>query len=128
MKYLADTHLLLWAADGKLKGESEKIITDETNEIFFSSACIWEIAIKHSLGRSDFEYDPAYMLNGLLSADYQELPVISKHVLTLRLLLDIHKDPFDRIMIAQAIAENLIFITNDKTLAAYGGGVRYLEN
>jgi PIN domain nuclease of toxin-antitoxin system len=120
VKYIVDTHLLLWAASGKVKQKARVILSDESNQLIFSSAAIWEVAIKNGLGKKEFRYEPQILLNGLLSVGYEELPVSSKHILLLTSLSQIHKDPFDRIMIAQTIAEGCCFLTSDKTLEGYG--------
>jgi PIN domain nuclease of toxin-antitoxin system len=120
VKYLLDTHIILWAAAGTLPVKAEDIIRDETNELYFSAASIWEISIKQSLSRPDFTFTSAAVLNGLVSAGYAELPIVSKHTTTLGLLPDHHKDPFDRILIAQAISEGLFLLTNDKIIGRYG--------
>jgi len=85
----------------------------------FSPASIWEVVIKSSLGRTDFQVDAALLRKGLIDNGYIELPITSAHALTVGLLTDIHRDPFDRIMIAQAISEGILMLTSDSLLDQY---------
>ena len=119
MKLLIDTHLLLWAAADMLPEEAIPYFIDENNELFFSSASIWEIVIKKGLNRPDFQVDPAALYHGLLDNGYMELTVTSHHALLVADLPPIHKDPFDRILIAQARAEGVTLISSDKILSQY---------
>ena len=119
MKLLIDTHLLLWAAADMLPKEAAPYFMDEGNELLFSSASIWEVVIKRGLGRPDFKVEPAALYRGLLENGYTELAVTTHHVLLVADLPSIHKDPFDRILIAQAKAEGLAFLSSDKTVSKY---------
>jgi len=119
MKLLIDTHILLWSAANKLPANAAKYIHDETNQLYFSPASIWEIVIKTGLNRADFRVDPYALYNGLLDNGYDELTITSRHTLTVSTLPDIHKDPFDRIMIAQAISEGIPLLTSDAALSNY---------
>ena len=126
MRLLVDTHLLLWAAarSRRLPREARRLVEDPANEVFYSAASLWEIAIKASLRRCDFKVDltllrPALAVMGLL-----ELPVSGAHAERLASLPPIHKDPFDRMLVAQSLSEPLILLTNDAALAAYGEGIR----
>ena len=126
MKLLVDSQLLLWAAGqlGRMPSAARKVLDDERNELFFSAASIWEIAIKSSRGRSDFEVEPRVLRRGLLEHGYVELPVTSEHAVGVDVLPPIHKDPFDRLLLAQALAEGLTLLTTDERLAGYPGPVR----
>ena len=126
MKLLIDTHLLLWAADGskKLPKGARELIADEANELFFSPASLWEIAIKRSLGRPDFRVGVSQLRRGLLENGYLELAITGPHAVAVDTLPLIHRDPFDRMLVAQAAAENLILLTAYSTLAGYGKTVR----
>ena len=126
MKYLLDTQLLLWAAAGTLPSGAVRYIEEVSNALLFSSASIWEITIKSSLGRADFVVDPAAIYNGLLGAGYVELAVTSRHALLVRALPVLHKDPYDRILLAQASSEGITLLTADKVLAQYPGSVVYV--
>jgi PIN domain nuclease of toxin-antitoxin system len=126
MKLLLDTHLLLWAAGdpGQLPAAALALIEDPANELIFSAASLWEIAIKRRLGRKDFRVDPRLLRRGLLDNGYLELPVSSEHALALDTLPDLHKDPFDRILVAQATVEGMVLLTVDPVVARYRGPVR----
>ena len=119
MKLLLDTHILLWAAVDMLPKDAMSYITDKENILLFSSASIWEIIIKKSLNRPDFKVDPPLLYRGLLDNGYNELAITCHHVLFVEDLPLLHKDPFDRILIAQARAEGAALLSSDKTLADY---------
>ena len=126
MKLLLDTHLLLWAAAGsrRLSTAARNLISDAENELLFSAASLWEVCIKRGLGHTDFEADLRLLRRGLLDNGYGELPITSDHVVALDSLRHIHKDPFDRVLVTQAMVEGLILLTTDSLLAEYGGVVR----
>lgn len=126
MKLLLDTHLLLWAANdpNRLSDAARNWIEDLSNELLFSAASLWEITIKRSLGRDDFQVDGRLLRRGLLDNGYQELPITSEHAVALESLPSIHKDPFDRMLIAQATTEGILLLTKDAQVARYGGSIR----
>jgi len=126
MKLLLDTHLLLWAAGepNRLRATATKLIKNPANELIFSAASIWEVAIKRGLGRNDFQADPRLLRRGLLDNGYGELPILSDHVVAIENLPPIHKDPFDRLLIAQAGVEGITLLTADSVVAKYPGPVR----
>ena len=126
MKLLLDTHLLLWAAGQpkRLSATARKLIENPQNTLLFSPASLWEISIKRSLGREDFKADPRLLRRGLLDNGYVELPITSEHAVALEALPAIHKDPFERILVAQAMVEGITLLTNDPTLAKYHNLVR----
>ena len=126
MKVLLDTHLLIWAACGNLPSKAIPYIDDKANGLLFSSASIWEVAIKNGLGRADFSLDPAALFDGLLAAGYRELPITGRHCLLLRTLPKLHKDPFDRILLAQAVGEGIMLITTDKALEQYSDSIVFV--
>ncbi|MCL2128001.1 MAG: type II toxin-antitoxin system VapC family toxin [Treponema sp.] len=119
MKLLIDTHLLLWAAADMLPEKAVPYFSDEENDLFFSTASIWEIVIKRGLNRPDFQVDPNVLYYGLLENGYSELAITSRHALMLTGLPQLHKDPFDRILIAQALAEGALLLSSDKTVSQY---------
>jgi len=119
MKLLVDTHLLLCAAGDILPGEALPYFTDESNTLFFSGASIWEVTVKKGLNRPDFNVDPSALYWGLLYNGYNELEVSSQHALALADLPPIHRDLFDRILIAQAKAEGAALLTSDYNLSQY---------
>ena len=123
MKILLDTHILLWAAAGELPPEAARYIENNENTLLFSPASLWEIVIKRGFGRADFIVDPASLYSGLLSAGYQELPITGRHTLIVSTLPPLHKDPFDRILLAQAAYEGIPFLTSDKLLLQYPGSI-----
>ncbi len=123
---LLDTHLLLWAAGQpeKLSRKARKLLDDPRNTLAFSAASLWEIVIKTGLGRDDFRVDPRRLRRGLLDAGYREIAVTSEHALAVSRLPALHKDPFDRMLIAQAETEGAVLLTADKRVAKYAGPVR----
>ena len=125
MKLLLDTHLLLWAAGHpeRISGKARRLIACAENELFFSVASIWEIVVKRSLGRDDFRVDPARFRRRLRENGYAELAILGAHVVALESLPRIHRDPFDRILIAQAIDEALTLVTADAGVARYPGPI-----
>ena len=126
MKLLLDTHVLLWAAGTprRLPRAARALLEDEANELVFSAASLWEVAIKQQLGREDFRADARLLRRGLLDHGYGELPVTSAHVVALDLLPPLHKDPFDRMLIAQALVEGIMLLTADANLARYPGPIQ----
>ena len=119
MKYLLDTHVLLRAAAGELPEEALGLITDSANELYFSAASLWEIAIKAGLGRVDFAFEPQQILQAALDTGFVELPVRSAAAVLVARLPPHHRDPFDRLLVAQAIAEPVRFYTADPLLPPY---------
>lgn len=126
MKLLLDTHLLLWAAGrvARLPEAAKALIGDSHNTLVFSAASMWEIAIKRSLGRPGFATDGRLVRNALLAHGYQELPITGEHALAVDGLPMIHKDPFDRLLVAQATIDGLLLLTSDARLARYPGPIR----
>ena len=126
MKLLLDTHLLLWAgvaetvaANRPLPVQAHAMIANPSNELYFSPASVWEVAIKNALGKPDFRVDPHVLRRALLDNGYIELPITSEHTAGVANLPHHHKDPFDRLLVAQATVEGITLLTNDATLAAY---------
>ena len=126
MKVLLDTHLLLWAAGGsdQLSAAARSWLEDPQNELMFSPASLWEVSIKRSLGRADFRVDPRLLRRGLLDNGYSELPITSLHAVEVDALPPFHKDPFDRILIAQSMIEGMILLTCDTIVARYPGPIQ----
>ncbi len=126
MKLLLDTHLLLWAAGqpDQLSAAVRLLLDDPQNELLFSSASLWEVTIKRGLGRGDFLVDPRLLRRGLLDNGYSELAINSEHAVAVDGLPPIHKDPFDRILVAQATVEGIVLLTTDLLVAQYPGPVR----
>lgn len=126
MTILFDTQLLIWAArePERLPVAVREIIEDWEQALFFSVITIWEVAIKTSLGKPEFSFDSGRFRKRLIDHGFRELPVAGEHAVAVQNLVQIHKDPFDRLMIAQASVERLILFTIDKTVARYPGAIR----
>ncbi|RAZ78480.1 type II toxin-antitoxin system VapC family toxin [Mesorhizobium atlanticum] len=126
MKLLLDTNLLLWAASepDRLPLTAVAEIEAPSNELLFSAASLWEAAIKRGLGKDGFTVDPRLLRRGLLDNGYGELCITSEHAVAVDGLPSIHKDPFDRILIAQATVEGITLLTVDDLVARYPGPVR----
>lgn len=126
MNLLLDTHLLLRAASEpqRLSAKARALLLDPVNQLIFSSASLWEITIKSGLERSDFNVDPRRLWRMLLVNGYRELSVTSEHTVAVNDLPPLHKDPFDRILVAQARVEGLTLLTADKLVAKYGDSVK----
>lgn len=126
MKLLLDTQLLLWTAGqpGRLSATARTLIDNPENELWFSAASLWEVAIKRGLGRQDFQVDSRLLRRGLLDNGYTELPIASDHAVAIESLPPIHKDPFDRILVAQATVEGITLLTTDSLVAQYPGPIR----
>jgi PIN domain nuclease of toxin-antitoxin system len=126
MNLLVDTHLLLWAAGEpqKLSRTARHVLEDANAQLWFSVASLWEVAIKHQLGREDFHAAPRRLRRGLIDHGWRELAVLSEHAVAIEDLPPIHKDPFDRMLLAQAQVEGLILLTSDEIVAQYTGPVR----
>ena len=128
MSILLDTHVLLWAAGDpkRLPMEALDVLGDPDTELVFSAASIWEVVIKNSLGRSDFRIEPQKLRSGLIEYGYDELEINSEHALAVGHLPPIHRDPFDRILLAQSVVESITLYTMDPMLARYPAPVRLL--
>ena len=123
---LLDTQLLLWTVDdpSRFSGSAAELLEDKANRVYFSLASIWEASIKFALSRSDFTMPPGKLRDGLLRSGFTELPIASEHVIAVSRLPHIHRDLFDRLLVAQAEVEGLTLMTTDKTLAKYGPHVQ----
>lgn len=126
MNLLLDTHLLLWAATSpdRLSKPAVNLITDANNRLYFSAASLWEIVIKNGLQRPDFQVDPHLLRRGLMDNGYTELAISSLHTLAVGHLPDLHKDPFDRLLVAQAETEGFLLLTADEQVARYPGPIQ----
>ena len=126
MRLLLDTHLLLWAAGTpeRLPPGARELLDDPENAPVFSSASLWEVAIKHGLGRRDFRVDARLLRRGLLDNGYDELPITGEPAVALDSLPPIHKDPFDRILIVQSMVEGITLLTVDPLIAQYPAPIR----
>jgi len=121
-----DTHLLLWAtaSSRRLPKEARRLLESQDNQLYCSAASLWEIAIKLTLRRPGFQVDLGRLRSALSEMGFEELPVTGAHAERLVALPQIHKDPFDRILIAQSLCEPMVLLTNDEVLGEYSGSVR----
>ncbi|MXY00078.1 MAG: type II toxin-antitoxin system VapC family toxin [Chloroflexi bacterium] len=128
MRALLDTHVLLWAVGdpARLPVQTLDLLGDPATELAFSAASIWEIVIKNSLGRSDFRIEPRNLRSGLIDHGYQEIEIGSDHAIAVGHLPSIHRDPFDRILLAQALVEDVTLFTVDPVLDRYPAPVRLI--
>jgi PIN domain nuclease of toxin-antitoxin system len=126
MRFLLDTQVALWAyfKQARLSMQTKLILQSRDNELVFSTATLWEIAIKRALGKKDFQFDPRVLRRAMLDDGYEELPVLGQHAVAVDSLPTIHKDPFDRILIAQAMVEGITLLTADPVIAKYPGPIR----
>jgi Uncharacterized protein conserved in bacteria len=126
LKLLLDTQLLLWAAGHpeRLSASARRQLNDPKNELFFSAVSIWEITIKNGLGRDDFRVEPRVFRRGLLDNGYIEIPITSEHAVNVESLPPLHKDPFNRLLLSQALVEGITLLTADAQLARYRGPTR----
>ena len=120
MRLLLDTHVLLWwlADDRKLTKTARDLITNPDNEVLVSSASAWEISIKTALGRLEIELDN--LADAVVKTDFRPLPIGLRHALTAGRLPSVHRDPFDRMLVAQASVEELRIISHDRVFDLYG--------
>lgn len=128
MKLLLDTHVLLWAAAQPelLPAKAQDMLNDPGSELLFSAASLWEVAIKSGLHRADFTVDAHLLRRGLHDNGYTELPISSLHAVAVAGLPMIHKDPFDRILVAQALIEGITLVTADPLVAQYAAPIHFL--
>lgn len=122
MRLLTDTHCWLWylLEPERLNANARDILRNPENEVFFSAASAWEIVVKFSLGKLDLPLPPTkYVPDRLEILGHRELPIRQDHVLRIEALPLHHRDPFDRVLIAQAQVENLQLLTADRAITAY---------
>jgi len=125
MRYLIDTHILIWAVANprKLSAKARKVLSESDAEYFFSAASVWEIAIKHLRHPDDIPLSAGAARRMFTSSGFRELPVLARHPELVENLADLHGDPFDRLLIAQARCESMVLVTHDEKVAAYGEGI-----
>ena len=129
MKYLLDTHILIWALDDpeKISDKAKKIIDDEDNKIYYSILSVVEVELKRTTRRNKIFFSGEDILKYCDEAGFIQVPLKVEHILELKNLtrsenFPPHKDPFDKLMLAQSIIEDMIFITHDKRIAEYDTG------
>lgn len=125
MKLLLDTHIALWAItdDPKLSHRARELITTPRNLVWLSAVSIWEISIKHGLGRGDMPISGSDALEFFRQAGYRMLPVSPEHAAAVEALPSHHTDPFDRLLVAQSLTEPLRLLTHDANVARYSDTV-----
>lgn len=128
MRLLLDTHIALWALadDRRLHADARALIADRDNVVFVSAASLWEIAIKHTLGRSGLPFGAAAAVGYFTQAGYRVLPVKPEHAIAVETLPTLHQDPFDRMLVAQALTEPMRLITHDATVAKYSTTIMHV--
>ena len=125
MRLLLDTNVLIWMSDpdafdaGRIDAATRTLISDRSNKVVFSVVGVWEVAIKFALRKTGFALDPRELREGLLESGFDELSVTGEHALAVLNLPRIHRDPFDRMLVAQAQVERLTLLTGDATVARY---------
>lgn len=126
MNYLLDTHILLWILidPDKVPGPMRRLVEDTGNRVWFSAASIWEIAIKHSLAKADFAVEPAVIWKAARETGLEELAVTAEHTVAVDSLPWLHKDPFDRLLVAQARVAGMKLLSVDPEVNAYSLRVR----
>jgi PIN domain nuclease of toxin-antitoxin system len=126
VKLLLDTRLLLWAAGQpeRLSKDAQDLLNEPDNELLFSAASLWEVTIKRAVGRDDFRVDPRLLRRGLLDNGYGELAITSEHAVAVAVLPAIHKDPFDRLLLAQSLVEGITLVSSDPLVTRYPVPVR----
>jgi PIN domain nuclease of toxin-antitoxin system len=129
MRVLLDTHVLLLslAQPAKLSPKARRLLESEAQDLLFSAASVWEIAIKRQIGRLAFSVSPAEIVEAARDTGFRELPVRAAHAVALDRLPLRHRDPFDRLLIAQAVAEGAGFLTADRALRQYSDLVDFVE-
>jgi PIN domain nuclease of toxin-antitoxin system len=124
--HLLDTQLVLWVAlaPERLAARTRRLVQAREQPVAFSDASLWEVAMKSSLGRPDFSVDARALRDGMLAAGFEEWPIRAEHLFEVGRLAWHHRDPFDRLLVAQAAVEKATLLTADATLKAYGRHVR----
>lgn len=126
MKLLLDSHILLWAAGmpERLSPAARLLLENPDNQLLFSAASLWEITIKQGMGRADFQVNGRILRRSLLDNGYEELPVTGAHAVAVDSLPPIHKDPFDRLLVAQATVEGVLLLSADAAVIQYPGPIQ----
>lgn len=124
MRLLLDTHVFIWCVAERSRLSKQAIeLIEQSDDVFVSVASYWEMAIKKSLGKLDLDMDLAALSNLASDAGYDLLPIKVEHAVLLTTMPMLHRDPFDRMLIAQSLAEPLRLLTADSEIAKYGGNV-----
>ena len=128
MHLLLDTHIALWALadDARLPARGRLLIADPNNRVSVSAASVWEISIKHSLARGDMPVSGAQALLWFRQAGFALLPITPEHAAAVEQLPRLHADPFDRLLVAQALTEPLHLLTHDAAVARYSDSIELI--
>jgi PIN domain nuclease of toxin-antitoxin system len=128
MRLLLDTQIALWGLtnDRRLTAKAQKLILEPENDVFISVASLWEIGIKFQLGRGDMPVSGSRAYELFLAAGYQILAIQAAHTIAVESLPAIHNDPFDRMIIAQALSEPMRLVTHDRTVAGYNDSIIFV--
>ena len=128
MSFLLDTQVLVWTVGipDRLPADPRTLMENPSTELIYSVASLWEVAITNGLRRADFSVDRSRRCRGLLENSYTELAVTGAHVVTVHGLPPIHKDPFDRLLVAQALIEGVTLVTVDEIVGRYPAPIRVL--
>ena len=126
MKLLLDTNALLWAGLDLLDAQADDLLMDHTSENYFSTVSLWEMVIKNGRNRPDFHVNVADFRRQILNAGFIELDIGIEHILAVGTLPALHRDPFDRLLIAQANIEHMTLLTADKHMAEYPGDIQII--
>ena len=128
MHLLLDTHIALWALadDARLPARGRLLIADPNNRVSVSAASVWEISIKHSLARGDMPVSGAQALQWFRQAGFALLPITAEHAAAVEQLPRLHADPFDRLLVAQALTEPLHLLTHDANVARYSDSIELI--
>jgi PIN domain nuclease of toxin-antitoxin system len=126
VRFLLDTHVLVWQVSDsrRLSASARALLGDPANELLYSVASLWELTIKNGLRRPGFLLDPRLLRRQLLDNGFDELVITGEHAIAVDQLPLLHKDPFDRVLIAQSIVEGITLITADPIVARYPGPIR----
>ncbi len=125
MRVLLDTHVLVWAATTPERLGSDLAVIEDADRRIVSAVCVWELAIKQRLGKLSLGSDVRTWVRRVTSElVLDHLPVTADHAAAVEHLPDVHRDPFDRLLVAQAVAEGAVLLTADERLTAYGDAVR----
>lgn len=128
MRLLLDTQVALWGLtnDPRLTQKAQELIVNPNNDVFVSVASLWEISIKHQLGRGDMPVSGSRATELFSAAGYQLLPIQVAHAIAVESLPSIHNDPFDRMLIVQALTEPMRLLTHERTVARYSDTIIFV--
>jgi PIN domain nuclease of toxin-antitoxin system len=129
MRFLLDSHILVWMAamTARLPRQARDLLEDPENTLFFSAVSIWELTVKHAIDKDGIPMHPSVLYRSLIDNGITEVPITSLHGLAVGALPMIHKDPFDRLLLAQCRQEGMTLLTADRVLASYDAPIRLVR-